>query len=126
MMICFMNTKHENVIARYMREKGITKVWLAEQFGVTSQTIGERLAKVDMETSFIKRCSELMNHNFFEDLAGELKIHNKPNMPKPYKVLEQENSAMQNVIGAIVEERLTEYLNKRDELILRGKIKKKK
>ena len=124
MLFCFMSTPPKvNVISKYMLDNGITKTWLASQFGVTSQAIGERLSKTDMETTFVRRCSEIMNHNFFMDLAKTVVI--EKGKPKPYPVRDEEENVMADFIENLVEEKIANYMRKQSEGLSRKKSKKK-
>lgn len=107
------NKLTENVISTFMYSHGITNTWLAEQFGVTPQAIGERLRKTDMETSFVRRCSEFLKHNFFDDLAKTVnlpKSETKQNKVIEYPMPEH----LAGYIETTVNEKLEKYIAKRN------------
>ena len=55
------------LIRAKMKEQGRTNVWLASQIPCTPNHLYKVYAKHSINTDLLKRISQILNYNFFED-----------------------------------------------------------
>ncbi len=64
-------------IQMVLRNKGKSVTWLADQLGYTRANIYKIFLRNNLEYILIRNVSLLLEHNFFEDLAEDLRIDMK-------------------------------------------------
>ena len=64
-------------IQTVLRNKGKSVTWLADQLGYTRANIYKIFLRNNLEYILIRNVSLLLEHNFFEDMAEDLRIDMK-------------------------------------------------
>jgi hypothetical protein len=59
------------IIKEYLIRHDITKTRLAYLLNESVQNFSKKLKKTDLDTNYIAKISDALNHNFFEDLSAE-------------------------------------------------------
>lgn len=57
------------VVSEFLRQKGISKSSLAKKLGESPSNLSQKLDRGDLDTGYLLRISEALDHNFFEDLS---------------------------------------------------------
>lgn len=60
------------LIKKYLKDSGITQVYLAEALKESPQNLANKLRKNDLDTDYIRRISIAVGHDFFQDLSRQL------------------------------------------------------
>ncbi len=61
------------LIKKFLKDNGITQVYLAELLKESPQNLANKLRKNDLNTDYIRRVSVALNHDFFFELSLQLK-----------------------------------------------------
>lgn len=83
-----------DIILAYLKEKGISKSFLAEKLKESPQSLSNKLGKKDLSTDYIRRICDVLNHNFFEDFARE---YNNESIEDWEKMMVEERPAAYSV-----------------------------
>lgn len=59
------------IVNSYLDHLPMKPAKLARLVGTTQQNLSKKLGKNDMDTDWVKRISDALNHNFFKDLSDE-------------------------------------------------------
>lgn len=59
------------IIKDYLTQHDITKTRLAHLLRESVQNLSKKLKKADLDSNYLAKISDVLNHNFFEDLARE-------------------------------------------------------
>lgn len=66
-----MNRGASQIIKDYLTQHDITKTKLASLLHESVQNLSKKLKKTDLDSNYLVKISDALNHNFFEDLARE-------------------------------------------------------
>lgn len=59
------------IVKDYLTQHDITKTKLAYLLHESVQNLSKKLKKADLDSNYLAKISDVLNHNFFEDLAQE-------------------------------------------------------
>jgi predicted transcriptional regulator len=64
-------------IQRRLKEQGQSVTWFAKQLNCNRTNIYNIFKKVNVDTELLKRICKILNYNFFQDMADDIKLSEK-------------------------------------------------